>query len=77
MTRDGRVRLSAKQAADYICVSRSTLAKWRMNGVGPKWHRLGSRLVYYFQNEIDEWLDECDRIDQRRPQTTTDDLHAD
>jgi predicted DNA-binding transcriptional regulator AlpA len=58
---NNRERLRAVKAADYLCVSRSTLAKWRINGSGPVYHRCGPRIVYYFKDEIDHWLDECDR----------------
>jgi predicted DNA-binding transcriptional regulator AlpA len=54
-------RLRAAEAADYLCVSRSTLAKWRMRGEGPPYHRCGPRIVYYLKHEIDAWLVECDR----------------
>lgn len=57
----GRERLRATGAAAYLGVSRSTLAKWRMRGEGPVFHRCGPRLVYYFKDEIDAWLAECDR----------------
>ncbi|MDO9695505.1 MAG: helix-turn-helix domain-containing protein [Candidatus Latescibacteria bacterium] len=53
-------RLRAIEAADYLRVSRSTLAKWRMSRIGPPFHRCGARLVYYFQHEIDAWLAACD-----------------
>ncbi|WP_425349667.1 helix-turn-helix transcriptional regulator [Pseudorhodoplanes sinuspersici] len=53
-------RIWAVEAARYLRVSRSTLAKWRMNGEGPPYHRMGPRLVYYYQNEIDAWLANCD-----------------
>lgn len=52
-------RLWAVEAADYLDLSRSTLAKWRMNGNGPPFHKCGSRLVYYFKSEIDAWLAAC------------------
>ena len=58
------VRFWAKEAAKYLRVSRSTLAKWRMREEGPPYHRLGLRLTYYFKHEIDGWLVECD---QRKP----------
>jgi predicted DNA-binding transcriptional regulator AlpA len=60
-------RLWAREAALYIRVSRSTLAKWRMIGEGPPYHRCGPRLIYYFQNEIDAWLAACDA--SSRPQS--------
>jgi predicted DNA-binding transcriptional regulator AlpA len=56
-----RDRLRAVQAAYYLQVSRSTLAKWRMRGAGPPYHRCGPRIVYYYRDEIDSWLADCDR----------------
>jgi predicted DNA-binding transcriptional regulator AlpA len=61
MTSNVRDRLRAVEAAHYLGVSRSTLAKWRMNGAGPVYHRCGPRIVYYLRDEIDAWLAECDR----------------
>lgn len=61
MTPNTHDRLRAVDAANQLCVSRSTLAKWRMNGFGPRYHRCGPRIVYYIQQEIDAWLAECDR----------------
>lgn len=60
-----RERLRAAAAATYLGVSRSTLAKWRMKEGGPVFHRCGPRIVYYFREEIDAWLAECDRRDKR------------
>jgi predicted DNA-binding transcriptional regulator AlpA len=57
-------RLWAREAALYIRVSRSTLAKWRIIGEGPAYHRCGPRLIYYFQQEIDAWLAACDAADR-------------
>ena len=56
MTGSARNRLRAGQAAKYIQVSVSTLAKWRMRQEGPPFHRLGPRIVFYFQDEIDAWF---------------------
>jgi predicted DNA-binding transcriptional regulator AlpA len=61
-----RKKLRAVESAAYLSVSRSTLAKWRMGGEGPPYHRCGPRLVYYFQDEIDTWLIECDQRDQAK-----------
>jgi predicted DNA-binding transcriptional regulator AlpA len=60
-----RERLRAAAAAAYLGVSRSTLAKWRMRGDGPVFHRCGPRIVYYFKDEIDAFLAVCDRRDKR------------
>jgi predicted DNA-binding transcriptional regulator AlpA len=61
MTVNANDRLRAKQAAEFLDVSPSTLAKWRMNGAGPRYHRCGPRIVYYLPHELDTWLAECDR----------------
>ncbi|WP_082540541.1 helix-turn-helix domain-containing protein [Pseudolabrys sp. Root1462] len=65
MLAPAHTRLRAAEAAVYLGISRSTLAKWRMRDQGPAFHRCGPRIVYYFKDEIDAWLDECDRRDKR------------
>jgi predicted DNA-binding transcriptional regulator AlpA len=65
MTAIERERLRAAAAATYIGVSRSTLAKWRMRGEGLPYHRCGPRIVYYYRDEIDAWLADCDQREQR------------
>lgn len=60
MSSEQSVRLRAVEAAKYLRVSRSTLAKWRMSKTGPVFHRCGPRLVYYFRHEIEAWLATCD-----------------
>jgi len=49
-------RLRSSEAAAYLRVSASTLAKWRMNGTGPKWNRCGPRIVIYLKSDLDDWL---------------------
>lgn len=65
MARNIRDRLRSVEAAEYLRVSRSTLAKWRMSGEGPPHHHCGSRIVFYCRDEIDTWLQECDQ--RKRP----------
>jgi predicted DNA-binding transcriptional regulator AlpA len=60
LTNNDPIRLRAIEAARYLRVSRSTLAKWRMRGCGPRYHRCGPRIVFYYKGEIDSWLAECD-----------------
>ncbi|QQO15196.1 helix-turn-helix domain-containing protein [Bradyrhizobium diazoefficiens] len=60
-------RLRAIEAAKYLCVSRSTLAKWRMTGIGPPHHHCGPRLVYYYLHEIEAWLAACDAAANGQP----------
>lgn len=61
MSANQREKMRAAAAAKYIGVSRSTLAKWRMNGKGPPHHRCGPRIVFYYRDEIDAWQEDCDR----------------
>jgi predicted DNA-binding transcriptional regulator AlpA len=59
-TNDTKRRLWAREAAEYLRVSRSTLAKWRMRGEGPPFHRFGKRLTYYLKGELDQWFVDSD-----------------
>jgi predicted DNA-binding transcriptional regulator AlpA len=65
-TNNPKDRLWAREAAEYLQLSRSTLAKWRMRNEGPPYHRCGPRLIYYFRPEIDAWLASCDESEQAR-----------
>lgn len=40
-------RLNVEQAARYLGVSVSTLNRWRGEGGGPEWIKLGGRVYYY------------------------------
>jgi len=66
MSDDKRKKLRAAAAAHYIGVSRSTLAKWRMKRLGPAYHRSGPRIVYYYEDEIDQWQAECDERERSK-----------
>jgi hypothetical protein len=66
VTISGRERLRAVVAARYLGISRSTLAKWRMKDEGPTYHRCGPRIVYYFKDELDDWLLACDERERGR-----------
>ena len=52
--------LDEKQAAEYFRLKPATLCKWRSEGWGPTYFRLG-RLIRYKANDLKEWLQECDR----------------
>jgi predicted DNA-binding transcriptional regulator AlpA len=54
-------RINAVETSKYLRVSRSTLSKWRMRKIGPTFHRCGPRIVYYLKEEVDAWLESCDR----------------
>lgn len=57
---NGAVLLNEIQAGRYLGgkatpVSARTLQRWRMEGVGPLFVRIG-RLVRYRRTDLDEWL---------------------
>jgi hypothetical protein len=60
MNDESRIMFWAIEAAAYMRLSRSTLAKWRMSGEGPPFHRYGRRLVYYLKQDLDKWVADCD-----------------
>ena len=44
------------EAAQHLRVSRQTLAKWRLQGFGPKFIRCGRKILYRAE-DIALWLD--------------------
>src|SRR5438445_213494 len=48
-------RLSGPEAAQYLGISASTLSKLRVFGGGPKFHKLGRRVVYDTR-DLDGWF---------------------
>ena len=52
----GDVLIAAAQVPEYIGLKKQTLARWRHEGFGPKWVRLGRR-VFYRSSDLREWID--------------------
>ena len=52
--------ISAPEAAQYLGISASTLSKLRVFGGGPKFHKLGRRVVYAV-DDLDAWFRERQR----------------
>lgn len=48
--------LRAKEAASYMGMSASTLAKWRMWGMGPDFVRLGKGRIVYRITDLDAFM---------------------
>lgn len=53
--------LRSADAARYIGISPSTLAKMRTRGNGPVYVKAGHRVVLYLKDDIDAWLSSCRR----------------
>jgi predicted DNA-binding transcriptional regulator AlpA len=49
-------RLRAPEAAEYVRLSTSTLAKMRLRGDGPRYAKAGPRIVVYERQHLDDWL---------------------
>lgn len=49
-------KLRAPQAAAYLGLSPSTLAKMRLRGDGPVYSKAGPRIVVYDKLDLDAWL---------------------
>jgi predicted DNA-binding transcriptional regulator AlpA len=52
--------LRPAEAAEYLKLSESTLAKLRCRGGGPEYLKLGKRVVYA-KCDLDKWLAGCRR----------------
>lgn len=49
--------LRSKEAAARLGVSVRTLEDWRHKRTGPPFHRLGTRLVVYYEHELATWME--------------------
>lgn len=47
--------LRTADAAKYLGIGKSTLERARTEGTGPKFRRLGSRIVAYAIGDLDAW----------------------
>jgi predicted DNA-binding transcriptional regulator AlpA len=54
--RDIDCPLRSSDAAAYVGMSASTLAKMRMRGDGPPYIKSGRRIVVYLKHDLDVWL---------------------
>jgi hypothetical protein len=54
-------RLGGTEAARYLGISASTLSKLRVFGGGPKFHKLGRRVIYDTR-DLDGWFDARQRL---------------
>jgi predicted DNA-binding transcriptional regulator AlpA len=50
-------KMRAAEAASYLRMAPSTLAKLRCYGGGPRFSKAGPRLVIYDRSDLDAWLE--------------------
>lgn len=48
--------LRAPEAAHYVRLSTSTLAKMRLRGDGPRYIKAGLRIIVYHEDDLNLWL---------------------
>lgn len=53
--------ITTNQAANMLCLSEMTLRKWRWEGKGPRFIKLG-RKVAYRQEDLYDWIDSQSRM---------------
>lgn len=49
-------KMRAPEAADYLGLSASTLAKMRLRGDGPAYSKAGRKVVLYDMASLDSWF---------------------
>jgi predicted DNA-binding transcriptional regulator AlpA len=49
-------KMRPPEAAHYLGISTSALAKWRCQGTSPPYVKLGERVVVYDQADLDHWM---------------------
>ncbi len=64
--RDADRLLDVNALAEWLGVSKSTLAKWRLTGTGPPFLKCGKKILHR-QRDVSRWLD------HRRRLSTSDD----
>ena len=53
---DGGRYMDTKAAADYLGLSPSTLNRMRVTGDGPRYSKLGRRMIYDVR-DLDSWIE--------------------
>ena len=49
-------RMTEAEAAEHIGVCLRTLQRYRADGAGPEWSRIGPRRIRYMRQDVDAWL---------------------
>lgn len=53
---DGDKLHTDDSAGETLGIKTPTLRKWRREGIGPPWIRLGGRLIGYLESDLKKWL---------------------
>ena len=52
--------LTVEDMCAYLDRSRHTLQKWRVQGEGPRYRRIGNR-IFYAEPDVQAWIEACGR----------------
>ena len=52
----GDTLIAAAQVPKYLGIQRQTLARWRHEGFGPQWVRMGRR-IFYRSSDLRAWIE--------------------
>lgn len=50
--------LSTREVADLLGMSPHTINRWRYEGTGPKFVRIGSKVCRYRAEDVEQWINE-------------------
>lgn len=62
-------RVRTNVAAEYLGLSESTLRKYRVYGGGPRFHRVGPRIIVYEVADLDAWASTSPALSTSEPAT--------
>jgi predicted DNA-binding transcriptional regulator AlpA len=54
---DAEKYIDTKAAAAMLCMSESALRKWRVQGIGPPFKKIGAKSVRYRVGDIRNWIE--------------------
>ena len=57
MTTQKEPFVTENQAAEHLTVAVRTLQRWRCEGAGPRWYRLGKRRCAYKLSDLESWAE--------------------
>ena len=53
---ENKIVLDENEVSELTGIAVSTLQKWRMRGEGPRYAKLGARLVRYRREDIEDFI---------------------
>ena len=48
--------MTEDDVASYLKMSKITLANWRWKGIGPRYQKVGGKLIRYRKEDVDAWV---------------------